>query len=266
MADIKGILNKVKDVAAMGLLGIDTSKDNPALVATGALMSGDFDTFKKVNKMRFDNMVNPQGDAEYQANFPNTQKIDPVTAGLGFAPMGLATKFYTNKDFVVNSGFGDVLPDSNLYTKLKYANYKTGVVNGSPSLTVRSLPDGKYLANYSPLWGEKSKPFAAISENVDELINDSLKRIKKSDSLINSHELKKHNNSLEGMLNNEFGDVFKIKKSERSSSKYLIHEPSGTKIRISDHDLPLGYESADLDLPINLTNNELFEKIKLFLK
>lgn len=152
------------------------------------------------------------------------------------------------------------LPESNLYDS-------AGSVFESPGmgLSIKPLLSGDFFAKYSPPWGQKGKSFWAIGDDLNELILHSNKKLSQIDRGVSSAAQRKESGSLLGILKNEYGDVFDMKNSQRSSSEYITHKPSGTKIRISDHKLPLGYEQADLDISSLLSNAEKADIIKKFL-
>lgn len=89
MAGFFDYSKKIRDELAKNLLGIDPAYDSPAMAALGGAMTGNFGDAADITKMRVRNLFAKDGDPEYKAMFPNTQPIDPVSAGLGFAPMGL---------------------------------------------------------------------------------------------------------------------------------------------------------------------------------
>lgn len=89
MAGLLDYSKKIRDELAKNLLGIDPAYDNPAMAALGGAMTGNFGDAADITKMRVRNVFAKGGDSEYKAMFPNTQPIDPVSAGLGFAPMGV---------------------------------------------------------------------------------------------------------------------------------------------------------------------------------
>lgn len=132
----------------------------------------------------------------------------------------------------------------------------------SMAATIRKMNNGDYLGRYIPAWGGEGKPFYAIGDNLQELKNVMLTRMGKSELGTRSAKDAKFNNSLIGRLQNEFGDTFKTGHSTQSNSKYFTHEPSGLKVRVSDHDLPLGYEQPDIDLRTTMTLDEQIEAIK----
>jgi hypothetical protein len=131
---------------------------------------------------------------------------------------------------------------------------------------ITKLDDGSYLGTYAPPWGSKSKDFYAVGDNVDELATYLLKRNAKSDNAIASHAVRKAEKSLVGQLKKQLGDTddaFEFARSTQSKSEYITYKPTGTKIRISDHDLPLHYEQPDVDLRSWMTDED---KVKSILK
>ncbi len=149
-----------------------------------------------------------------------------------------------------------------------WQNYsdRAGLINKNMDMTIYPLNNGDYVLSHNPAWGSKSKGFYAVGDDANELVNYSLGRVSKSDKSIQSASDKKYSNSLAGMLENEYGPVFSFSNSNRSASQYITHNPSGQKIRISDHDLPLGYVQADHDVPISLSDKDKFKSIMDFLK
>lgn len=134
-------------------------------------------------------------------------------------------------------------------------------------LALRQTPDGKVVSHYSPPWGSTSKEFHGVGDTFDEVLSQSLDRIKRSDAAVEAAKKSKYEKSILGILSKDFGDdAFDFVRSQRSKSEYLIHKGTGTKIRISDHDLPLGYPPADLDLPLSMSAQEKANAIKEFLK
>lgn len=127
-------------------------------------------------------------------------------------------------------------------------NKAVAQVNSNPNLTVRTLEDGGYLLRHDPMWGNNSKPFYSTGDDIGELMNAGINMVQKSDSAMQMAQKRSFDNSLLGRLQNEYGDTFQLGASTQSNSKYLTHSPSGLKIRISDHDLPLHYEQPDVDL------------------
>lgn len=143
----------------------------------------------------------------------------------------------------------------------------SAIYKDDPYLILRNTPDGKVISHYSPPWGSTSKEFHGVGDTFDEVLADSLARINRSDAAIAAASKAKYDKSVLGILGKEFGDnAFDVVNSQRSNSEYLIHKASGMKIRISDHPLPLGYPSADLDLPLSMSSAEKAEAIKKFLK
>jgi hypothetical protein len=132
---------------------------------------------------------------------------------------------------------------------------------------ITPLANGNFLAQQNPVWGSKEKPLFLVSDNLDEAYEKILQKSDKSLKAVNAAEKAKFDKSVAGMLEKEYGkDVFSYANSNRSASRYITHNPSGQKIRISDHDLPLGYASADLDIPISASNENIVKMIKNFLE
>lgn len=158
----------------------------------------------------------------------------------------------------VKRGFGS-LPVSETWDS-------AGLVKKNMNARVSALENGDYLARFEPQWGGKGRPFYAVGDDPEELASYALTRIERGDRAAEAAAKRSYDNSLIGMLENEYGKVFKTNKSERSASNYITHEPSGQKIRISDHSLPLGYVQADLDVPIGISVADQFSMVKRFLK
>lgn len=139
-------------------------------------------------------------------------------------------------------------------------------VKENPNMSVNELSSGKFLLNHLPLWGSKQKEFHVIADSVPEAVQLATQRLSASDRAISSKQKRDFENSLMGKLQNEFGDNFSVSKSERSKSQYITHNPSGTKIRISDHELPLGYVQPDLNLNMSMPVDQQFSEILKLLK
>lgn len=133
--------------------------------------------------------------------------------------------------------------------------------------TIKKMTNGDYLGRYNPAWGAEGKPFYAIGDNPEELKSFMLSKMLKSEAGTASAKTAKYNKSLIGVLNNEFGEgaFSKAGRSSQSSSEYYQHVPSGTKIRIADHDLPLHYEQPDIDLRSWMSTDEKIQAIKKYL-
>ena len=143
-----------------------------------------------------------------------------------------------------------------------------GLVYDDMNLALSKTKNGDFLVKYDPPWLGKTKPFHAIGDNADELIDYGLSRISRSQKASGAAAKKQYNASLLGQL--ELGGMdpndFQLAKSQRSSSTYLTHIPSGTKVRVSDHDLPLGYEQPDIDLRHSQSVLEQAEKVLKYLR
>ena len=137
-----------------------------------------------------------------------------------------------------------------------------GQVKKDMSAVVKPMTDGDYLVTGMVPWGRKNKPFYAVGDDPEELATYALNRLEKGDKSIASAAKRKDDASLLGQLKSEYGDVFSLGKSTQSKSQYITHNPSGTKIRISDHDLPLGYEQADVDLRIGTSVQDMLNAIR----
>ena len=138
---------------------------------------------------------------------------------------------------------------------------KAGHLSDDVNMFIRELPNGQIEIERSPMWGQSAKPFKIQGKNLEELIVAATGRATKSDTAKAAYEAKKHNESLLGKLQATYGDNFTVSKSERSASQYITHTPSGTKIRVSDHDLPLGYVQPDINLNSGSTVPDQFAEI-----
>jgi len=136
-------------------------------------------------------------------------------------------------------GFGN-LPNSNLYDGV-------GHVYDDMSIKLSKLNNGDFIAKHEAPRLSKLKNFYAIGDDAEELAKFMLDKKSVREQASNRSAKKAYDNSLIGKLTNEFGDVFSLGGSTQSKSKYITHNPTGTKIRISDHDLPLHYEQPDLN-------------------
>lgn len=174
--------------------------------------------------------------------------VNPILAsGVGTVPKELFDKRI--------KGIGN-LPESDLYDS-------AGNLSGDMQKNVWKLNDGTYLAVQRPAWLSKDKSMYVHADNVGDAISGLISKSLKSEKAVSAAAQKKYENSVQGLLDNEFGEgAFSFAKSERSKSQYITHNATGEKIRISDHALPLAYESADLDIPIELSDKEIFERIK----
>jgi hypothetical protein len=89
MSGLLDYAKKTRDELAKGLLGIDPEYDQPAMAAIGGLLTGNLKDAAHISKLRLANFLSNGKNEEYNQIFPNTQPIDPVNAGLGFAPLGI---------------------------------------------------------------------------------------------------------------------------------------------------------------------------------
>lgn len=158
-------------------------------------------------------------------------------------------------------------PPAEVANKLTMPSPHTALYKDDLYLKFIGLPDGKYLAEYSPAWGSTSKGFHGYGDDLGALVSAAEQRIANSNRAVSASQTAKHKNSLAGKLEAEFGEgAFDVSKSERSKSQYFTHTPSGTKIRISDHALPLGYVQADLDLPAGMSADDMAKAITEYLR
>lgn len=137
-----------------------------------------------------------------------------------------------------------------------------GQVYKDMSATVKPMNDGDYIVTAMAPWGRKNKPFYATGDDPEELASYALDRLSRGDKAISAAAKRREDSSLLGMLKNEYGDVFSLGRSTQSKSQYITHNPSGTKVRISDHDLPLGYEQPGVDLRIGMSVNDMLNAIR----
>lgn len=158
----------------------------------------------------------------------------------------------------INNGLLDIVPEG--FQKYPSGSAAIGFTDYG-SITLSKTKDGKYIVAPDAR-SIGVKPFYFVGDNVDELISAASEHIKKNQKAIAGKEEK----SLRGRLQKEFGDSFSFSGSTQSKSKYITHLPSGTKVRISDHALPPYYEGADLDLSSKLTDKQLFDEIRRFLR
>lgn len=142
-----------------------------------------------------------------------------------------------------------------------YPSGKGAAVKENMNATISPLSNGDFALSFNPAWGSKSKAFYAVGDNPEELVDYSMNKISRSDKAIDSAAKKNDETSLLGMLKSEYGDVFSLAKSTQSKSQYIIHNPTGTKIRISDHDLPLHYVQPDVDLRNWQSKNDMLQAV-----
>jgi hypothetical protein len=138
------------------------------------------------------------------------------------------------------------LPESQLYDKAGMFSVGTAG-NGD----LRKLMNGDYLAILTPQWLGKSKPYYAIGDTPEELVANVRKVADNSNRAITAARTAKIPKEVRGELEKKFGKNFSydISNASNSNSYYITHKPSGTKIRVSDHDLPGYYEnSASIDI------------------
>ena len=138
------------------------------------------------------------------------------------------------------------LPESN-----KYDIAGMFGIDAAGTGTLGKLINGDYFASISPTWLSKTKPYYAIGDNPDELV-DTIRKIASSSSRsIESARAGKVPKDVKTALEGEFGKNFSydVSNAANSNSYYITHKPTGTKIRVSDHDLPSYYENtANLDI------------------
>lgn len=137
-----------------------------------------------------------------------------------------------------------------------------GNVYANMAAKIRALKNGDYVVEAAPAWGAKNKPFFAVGDNPSELAQYAVDRLSRSDKSIAAANKAKFDKSVLGKLKKEFGDNFDLGRSTQSKSEYITHTPSGTKIRISDHNLPLHYEQPDVDLRTWMSDEEKIAAIR----
>jgi hypothetical protein len=181
----------------------------------------------------------------------------PVKAKTGYAPKNIADQKINNP--------ASAWRDSDL---LQFANQNaaSALVRGNLNMTIKELSGGKLLLEHSPMWGSTEKPFYIVGNDVGELVSLAIPRLERSNKSVEAAKKSKFDNSLLGKLTAEYGDTFSTAKSGRSESNYITHEPSGTKIRISEHNLPLGYVQPDVDLRIWQSLDEQLAEIRKVLE
>lgn len=159
--------------------------------------------------------------------------------------------------------YGGEMPSHVLLTTVP--NKSAARVSDKFDMSVNTLPDGKFQLKYLASWGGNKNDFFAVSTDLTDLIVRSLSRLERSDKAIERSKDAAYKNSLIGRLEDKFGDAFSFAKSTQSKSEYIIHNPSGTKIRISDHALPLHYEQPDVDLRNHQSVDEMLREIETYL-
>lgn len=132
-------------------------------------------------------------------------------------------------------------------------------------LRVWNTDDGKYVARYLPEWGSKLKEFHIVGDSPDDLFKAGVDRLIRSERSTSAAAKSKYEKSLIGQLEKEYGDVFQLAGSTQSKSQYITHLPSGTKIRVSDHDLPLHYEQPDVDFRLGTSVSDMMDKLRRIL-
>jgi hypothetical protein len=168
------------------------------------------------------------------------------------------------KNYVASREYGGDIPNHELITP--FPNKSVGMVKSNPNMVVRTTKSGEYELHHMPQWGGLGKEFIGKHTDLTRLITSGIERFERSVKGQELNKERKEKNSLFGMLNKEYGDSFSQARSTQSVSKYITHDPSGTKIRISDHSLPIHYEQPDVDLRIHQTPKEQFEIIKKYLE
>jgi hypothetical protein len=134
------------------------------------------------------------------------------------------------------------------------------------SVSVVSPNPGEYVAEWSPAWGGAGKPFHVVGDSLDDVVTAATKRKSASELAADRAKKSAESKSLIGRLRSEFGDAFKESRSTQSKSSYIEHVPSGTKIRISDHNLPMTYDQPDLDFRIGTPTEDILSVIRKHLR
>ena len=156
------------------------------------------------------------------------------------------------------------LPDS-LAGKVVVSPAQTALLADDMYMKLWRGQDGRYVVSYDPPWGSKSKGFHAFGDDPSTLLNSAVERLGRSDKAVTSAARAKEGKTLLGKLKQEYGDNFELGRSTQSNSQYITHTPTGTKIRVSDHKLPLGYEQPDIDLRQWQSVDEQLAAIKAFM-
>lgn len=210
--------------------------------------------------------------SEQQAKAQTLMDLPAVQMGMSLMPMGVGMIKSTGK-----------LPKNSIFPKGMESEVVTPRINSLPKsprydvagnvyedmgLNISALKNGEFLATYQPQWLRGGAGKYAIGDNIDELINHGLGTIKRTDAGVQAAKTSAFNKSLLGKLDSLGfnADDFKQASSTQSSSNYLTHVPTGTKIRIADHDLPLHYEQPDVDLRSWEPIADQIAKIKASLK
>jgi hypothetical protein len=156
--------------------------------------------------------------------------------------------------------FNSKMPDE----LIKSMGYFFGDVAGDFRILPKS--DGGFFSTYNPSWGSNLKAFSAIGDDALQLMDYMKNRAVQQATRRTNAEKKAFEKTLPGRLQKEMGDEFTAFNSARSESQYLIHEPTGQKIRISGHNLPSHYDPSDLDLPNWISQDKQVEFIKKYLE
>ena len=153
------------------------------------------------------------------------------------------------------------LPKSDTYNQ-------AGMIFGDSAASgqLRKIEDGDFLMTVSPTWPSKSKGFFAVGDDAEELALRGKEFMSNSGKSVQSARTAKIPKSIRSELESTFGKVFDydISNAAKSGSYYVTHKPSGTKIRVSDHDLPAYYENtANIDIR---DASEIVNALKEYLK
>jgi hypothetical protein len=210
---------------------------------------------KLIGSLRGGKQMGPVSDVVFPGveSMPNMKPTVTVKAKTGYVPENIADQKINNPASAWRNS--DLLQFAN-------KNATSAFVRGNLDISIKELSDGRLLLEHSPMWGSIAKPFYIVGNDVDELVSLAIPRLEKSNRSVEAAKKSKFDNSLLGKLTAEYGDTFSISKSGRSESSYITHEPSGTKIRISGHNLPLGYVQPDVDLRIGQSLDEQLAEIR----
>lgn len=127
--------------------------------------------------------------------------------------------------------------------------------------------NGNFAGGYLPPWNPgqaQAKAFNLYGDNLEELVAAASERYSRAEKAATAAQKRKDSASMTGRLTEEFGDFTKSA-STQSKSKYLTHSETGTKLRFSDHPLPIRYDQPDLNFSLNATPDEVIEALRAHL-
>lgn len=227
------------------------------LIGAGQIGKGLVNDISSINQPTAQDMVHQMSSSNYGEGALNLIGTLPLVPALG-GVINIKGKGIAPPELIGNVVKGmNVLPSSSRYDAA--GNLFEDLYAG-----IRPLQDGNYLGRYNPPWGSKSKDFYAVGDNIDELADYMLARKHKSDSAIESAQKQKESNSLIGQLKKQLGvedSAFDFARSTQSKSQYFTYKPTGTKIRISNHSLPLHYDQPDVDLREWMSDEDKLQRI-----